>query len=719
MTTTTDTIFPLRSADIDGIGNKARKLARLLSLQPSLFAVPDGIVVTAPFDAGAHPEELLAALTRSSMGAGPFAVRSCALAEDGAAESQAGKYHTELNVSGDRVIQSIAAVRGSFGDDVDTAAVLVQRMLRPRLSGVAFSRSPDNAGIASCEFTSGTADDLVSGRTAPKRVDYGRWTGGLHGDLDEESRPILERVFLAATIIEDAIGAPQDIEWAYQQDEKRLYIVQTRDITARTQAPELAEEQERIAHVVLASKNGRRGAAVFHDAAVREVVSNPTRLTRSLLEQLYSPAGALGRGLELIGLPVRGCEQPYITSVFGRLHAHADVERALFGTTAARWWATRKVRRRLTRERATMLAELEQQIESIPAPPTIGPDRRSERQSARNEAQVRASRVLELVQWFDHQVYPVAYAATLLAQLAEERSESASITGSMFRDLSRLHHTRDLESFVERWGHRSTNDYELAEPRFAEERGGAMEFAARFAGLAWDGTAEGMSFTHLKEVAKDRAVACLHRLRRSALHLDKSLDLEEGAVFALTLDDLAAIARGELDVAQIDGLVAARTREEAAWASVDPGSQITLEVVESLSTADDDSTRLRGTMVSARRSFSGVVRHVTSSCDPATDREQILVAEFLEPELVGRFPDSTACIADVGGALSHAAIVAREMGYPVLVLPGASRTLRDGDVVEVAADGSIEVQPPATRTADATATSTAARASRKPRPSQK
>ena len=45
----------------------------------------------------------------------------------------------------------------------------------------------------------------------------------------------------------------------------------------------------------------------------------------------------------------------------------------------------------------------------------------------------------------------------------------------------------------------------------------------------------------------------------------------------------------------------------------------------------------------------------------------------------------------MGGALSHAAIVARELDYPVLVLPGCFETIADGDLVEVAADGSMEL----------------------------
>jgi pyruvate,water dikinase len=54
------------------------------------------------------------------------------------------------------------------------------------------------------------------------------------------------------------------------------------------------------------------------------------------------------------------------------------------------------------------------------------------------------------------------------------------------------------------------------------------------------------------------------------------------------------------------------------------------------------------------------------------------------------FPSASALIVERGSLLSHAAIVARELGIPAVVsVPGVTRWLADGDEVEV--DGSSGV----------------------------
>jgi phosphoenolpyruvate-protein kinase (PTS system EI component) len=56
---------------------------------------------------------------------------------------------------------------------------------------------------------------------------------------------------------------------------------------------------------------------------------------------------------------------------------------------------------------------------------------------------------------------------------------------------------------------------------------------------------------------------------------------------------------------------------------------------------------------------------------------------------------SAALVVDIGGALSHAAIVARELDIPCVVgTQDASRRLRTGDRVRVDGDaGTIELLP--------------------------
>lgn len=71
----------------------------------------------------------------------------------------------------------------------------------------------------------------------------------------------------------------------------------------------------------------------------------------------------------------------------------------------------------------------------------------------------------------------------------------------------------------------------------------------------------------------------------------------------------------------------------------------------------------------------------------------VLVAEFMQPELVLAFDRAAAVVTDVGGRLSHAAIVAREIGLPAVVGTGeATKRIPDGSTVSVdGAAGAVRV----------------------------
>jgi pyruvate,water dikinase len=79
--------------------------------------------------------------------------------------------------------------------------------------------------------------------------------------------------------------------------------------------------------------------------------------------------------------------------------------------------------------------------------------------------------------------------------------------------------------------------------------------------------------------------------------------------------------------------------------------------------------------------------------DPASadlGHRSILVAEHTDPGWIMVFPSARGVLVERGSLLSHAAIVARELGIPAVVsLPGITRWLSDGDWVEM--DGSTGI----------------------------
>ncbi|HEY0010698.1 MAG TPA: PEP/pyruvate-binding domain-containing protein [Candidatus Paceibacterota bacterium] len=69
---------------------------------------------------------------------------------------------------------------------------------------------------------------------------------------------------------------------------------------------------------------------------------------------------------------------------------------------------------------------------------------------------------------------------------------------------------------------------------------------------------------------------------------------------------------------------------------------------------------------------------------------EVLVAETTAPELLMACKKAGAIITDMGGLMSHAAIVSREFGIPCIVgTKNASQVLKDGDLVEVDADTGV------------------------------
>ncbi len=68
----------------------------------------------------------------------------------------------------------------------------------------------------------------------------------------------------------------------------------------------------------------------------------------------------------------------------------------------------------------------------------------------------------------------------------------------------------------------------------------------------------------------------------------------------------------------------------------------------------------------------------------------ILIAETTAPELMVACKKAAAIVTDIGGLLSHAAIVSREFKIPCIVgTENATKIFKDGDIVEVNAEKGI------------------------------
>ncbi len=76
--------------------------------------------------------------------------------------------------------------------------------------------------------------------------------------------------------------------------------------------------------------------------------------------------------------------------------------------------------------------------------------------------------------------------------------------------------------------------------------------------------------------------------------------------------------------------------------------------------------------------------------DAILSRGEILVTQMTTPEFVPLMKEAGAIITDLGGVLTHAAIVSRELGIPCITgTRDATLKLKEGDMVEVDADNGV------------------------------
>ncbi|HEY6100084.1 MAG TPA: PEP/pyruvate-binding domain-containing protein, partial [Anaeromyxobacter sp.] len=196
---------------------------------------------------------------------------------------------------------------------VDTPmAVLVQRMVRARASGVLFTRRPDeprgtellvsasrglgpdvSAGVASADqfvVSRSAPHRVLERRIAPKRARLvGAESGGVArlamGPLEQLRASLsdgeLEQLAAAALAIERYFAGPQDVEWALD-DDGQLFILQARPL--RIEKPEADQGGvPRDAALLL-----RGGEPVWSGRAV-----GPVHVARTAREEEETPTGAL------------------------------------------------------------------------------------------------------------------------------------------------------------------------------------------------------------------------------------------------------------------------------------------------------------------------------------------------------------------------------------------------------------------------------------------
>lgn len=178
---------------------------------------------------------------------GQVAVRSSATVEDLSGSSFAGQYRSLLNIDSTDAAAVMTAVRqvwaslwhpapaayrqafGIESDDV-AMAVVVMAMIPASSAGVVFTADPGGSEGARIEAVEGLGESLVSGERTPSAWVVPRAVLGTGVPTAGPELPAAaQRALDLAISIEQEFGTPQDVEWAATRDD--VFVVQARPIT--------------------------------------------------------------------------------------------------------------------------------------------------------------------------------------------------------------------------------------------------------------------------------------------------------------------------------------------------------------------------------------------------------------------------------------------------------------------------------------------------------
>ncbi len=200
-------------------------------------------------------------------------------------------------------------------------------------------------------------------------------------------------------------------------------------------------------------------------------------------------------------------------------------------------------------------------------------------------------------------------------------------------------------------------------------------------------------FIPLRGTGKVSYLQSLDVLRASARRLGRLL-LEQDAIddpgdtFYLTADELAAPLS-----ADVRPLIADRRATRARYQAMTlPAAWTGTPVPEAMTVTDERPTTLTGV-----GACTGVIEgRAVVVLDPSSaeiEEGDVLIAHTTDPAWVSLMFLASALVVDIGGLMSHAAVVARELGIPCVMNTGSGTTsLRNGDRIRVdGGTGTVEI----------------------------
>lgn len=287
-----------------------------------------------------------------------------------------------------------------------------------------------------------------------------------------------------------------------------------------------------------------------------------------------------------------------------------------------------------------------------------------------------------------------------------------------------------LEAWLEKYGHRGYGEFDIANPRWGDAKDEMRQFAQKMGksihnsatanqankqaenelkklpflvgkALKWLMNKAVVGFA-LREQGKSTLIASIGMTRHIVLEYGQRLFNEgiieqQNDIFLLSFADLWMIAAGVWGGRGAIEIISDRKLQIVSWQASKAPADVILQN-ENSTEEIQPQLNMAGNIIKGVGVSSGIARGMARKLDDPSNANilsngGILVARSTDPSWTPLFLSASGIVVEVGGYLSHSAIVAREFGLPAVVnASGCFEAIQQGDELMVNGnDGVVEV----------------------------
>lgn len=638
----------------------------------------------------------------------------------------------------------------------DTAmAVLIQQQVKGVFSGVAFSRNPINrhGEDVAIEALPGDATRVVSGQVTPEQyrvlisqTDRDASLLPVEGNGDVPPAIIQQIALLTRQLEERYQGIPQDVEWSY--DGKQLWILQSRPITTllpiwtRKIAAEVIPGLIRpltwsINRPLTCSVWGEIFRVVLGDRLTVDLDFNKTATL--IYSRAYFNASLLGEIFLRMGLPPESLEFLTRGAKFSKPPLKSTLKQlpGLWRLLRREWRLEQDFERDYQERFYPSLQHLHSQTASTPQQLLDRIELILETLKGATYYSILAPLSLAFRQALlkvpetelDNQQTPEVAAVVRLREIAIAARHilpdlDTLSPETLFGRLAELPEGQNVldqfEQFLNQYGYLSEVATDIAVPRWKEDPKPVRELFVRLMGSPQSPkttphspqsikTQLVQTRLNLKGKVTEIYSQLLAELRWSFVALEKhwlqSKRLSQtGDLFFLNFNEVCRLVT-ESDpelITQIPQLILTRRhqlQEDQKLTPVPPvvyGNTPPTNLMSGIRTqplSADQNSILQGIGASPGliEGYAKIIHHLREI--PEIPPNTILVVPYTDSGWSPLLARASGLIAEVGGKLSHGAIIAREYGIPaVMDIPNATHRFQDGQLLRLdGTKGTVEI----------------------------